>query len=110
MPKTPNPAATKAAPQSFAAYVDVDPSEVPSVKPNRASSESMDYYNAVVSTAPRDKVRRMIVAPDAVKGTANRLGRAIKRCNLSDVFVVQTGSAMVDGTEHHYVALRPKGK
>lgn len=83
---------------------DVDPSTLPG-RTNATNAATMAYYDSIVATAPHDKARKYYCKSEDQKGLANRLGRAVKRQHLADVFRVDTG---LDDDGRTYVALRPK--
>lgn len=82
---------------------DVDPSTLPARKENRPDP-SMTYFDGLVATAPRDKVRKYRTDAAHSRGLANRFGRALARNKLRDAFRVVTGTD-ADGV---FVALQPK--
>lgn len=86
------------------AFEDVDPSDIPARVANRVDP-SMEYFDSLVSTAPRDKARKYHTTPEKARGLVNRFGRAVSRQNLREVFSVETGTEP-DG--RMYVVLRPR--
>lgn len=95
MPKSPNgePAAEAATftPPTFETET-TEPAEL-APRLSAAQAASQEFYNGLVTTAPRDKMTRYFTKTEAdASAMAARLGRALTRKGLRDAFRVGTNT------------------